>query len=386
MEKITEQDIIKALTNNYNATYYLDLENEIVNPIDLGDRIEFYMGSELRSSKHYSEYVDYYAENMVHPDYRVAFKYELCRENLQKKLKNRQSYTFTYIGKKEDKDNYYRMRASRIRDMVNHLIISFEDVDLEVRQQNEAMKQLEVAVREAMEAGKMKQEFLSNMSHELRTPLNAISGFKEIAALNIDSPEDLIESLQYIGSATRQMTYLVNNILNMSNLISGSVELQDEVCCLEDLVKDIETVIVSEAEEKCIHFAADMSEAGTENVVVDKSLLNRVLMNLLGNAVKFTNPHGAINLKIKQVKNGSLIANYEMRVKDNGIGMSEEFKNHLFEMFSRERTTTNSGIYGCGLGMAVTKRILDMMGGTIEVESAQGVGTEFIVRVPLRMA
>lgn len=386
IKNITEDDIISAFTSNYRSTYIVDLDTDEVYGIKLGDKVANELKEGFRDAETYTEHVEVYVNSIVAPEYRRSFISEMNLLNIQRRLKNKDSYTYDFLGLKDGERKYFRMHIYKIKAEGNLAVFGIEDVDLEIRQQNEAMAQLEVAVRNALDADRIKNDFLSNMSHELLTPLNAITGFKEIAALNIDSPEELTEALSYIGSAARQMTYLVNNILNMGELLNGTVDLNEEVCNLKDLIKDIETVILAEAKEKEISFNVDISEAGDENICVDKPLFNRVLMNILGNAVKYTNKRGRVDFTISQHKTGSIVAVYEIRVKDNGIGMSEEYKIHLFEMFTRASSTTDSGIFGCGLGMAVTKRILDMMNGSIEVKSELNEGTEVIMNIPLRMA
>lgn len=386
IKNITEDDIISAFTSNYRSTYIVDLDTDEVYGIKIGEKIEDELKNAFKGSVTYTDHVEAYVNTIVAPEYRRSFISEMNLLNIQRRLKNKDSYTYDFLGLKDGERKYFRMHIYKIKAEGNLAVFGIEDVDLEIRQQNEAMAQLEVAVRNALDADRIKNDFLSNMSHELLTPLNAIIGFKEIAALNIDSPEELTEALSYIGSAVRQMTYLVNNILNMGELLNGTVDLNEEVCNLKDLVKDIETVILAEAKEKEISFNVDISEAGDENICVDKPLFNRVLMNILGNAVKYTNKRGRVDFTISQHKTGSIVAVYEIRVKDNGIGMSEEYKIHLFEMFTRASSTTDSGIFGCGLGMAVTKRILDMMNGSIEVKSELNEGTEVIMNIPLRMA
>ena len=245
---------------------------------------------------------------------------------------------------------------------------------------------LSEAVRAAETANRAKSTFLSNMSHDIRTPMNAIIGFTTLAVSNIDDKKRVRDYLGKILSSSNHLLSLINDILDMSRIESGKIHLEETEVSLSDVLHDLKTIISGQIYAKQLDLYMDAMDVKDEDVYCDKTRLNQVLLNLLSNAVKFTPAGGTISVRLKQfpgtVKDSGL---YEIRVKDNGIGMSKEFVKKIFSPFERERTSTVSRTQGTGLGMAITKNIVDMMGGTIEVKTEQGKGTEFIVRLPFRI-
>ena len=244
---------------------------------------------------------------------------------------------------------------------------------------------LSEAVRAAETANRAKSTFLSNMSHDIRTPMNAIIGFTTLAVSNIDNQKKVRDYLSKILSSSKHLLSLINDILDMSRIESGKIHLEETEVSLSDVLHDLKTIISGQIHAKQLELYMDAMDVTNEDVYCDKTRLNQVLLNLLSNAIKFTPAGGTVSVRLKQypgtVKGSEL---YEIRVKDNGIGMSQEFVQKIFSPFERERTSTVSRTQGTGLGMAITKNIVDMMGGTIEVRTEQGKGTEFIVRLPFR--
>ena len=245
---------------------------------------------------------------------------------------------------------------------------------------------LSEAVHAAETANRAKSTFLSNMSHDIRTPMNAIIGFTTLAVSNIDDRKRVRDYLGKILSSSNHLLSLINDILDMSRIESGKLHLEETEVSLSDVLHDLKTIISGQIHAKQLELYMDAMDVTNEDVYCDKTRLNQVLLNLLSNAVKFTPAGGTVSVRIRQcpgtVKGSEL---YEIRVKDNGIGMSQEFVQKIFSPFERERTSTVSRTQGTGLGMAITKNIVNMMGGTIEVWTEQGKGTEFIVRLPLRI-
>ena len=245
---------------------------------------------------------------------------------------------------------------------------------------------LSEAVRAAETANKAKSEFLSNMSHDIRTPMNAIIGFTTLAVSNMDDRKKVRDYLSKILSSSNHLLSLINDILDMSRIESGKIHLEETEVNLSDVLHDLKTIISGQIHAKQLELYMDAMDVTNEDVYCDKTRLNQVLLNILSNAVKFTPAGGTVSVRIRQcpgTQKGTEL--YEIRVKDNGIGMSQEFVQKLFSPFERERTSTVSRTQGTGLGMAITKNIVDMMGGTIEVRTEQGKGTEFIVRLPFRI-
>ena len=260
------------------------------------------------------------------------------------------------------------------------------------KETNQKLNKLRVAAEDALKvaesASKAKSTFLSNMSHDIRTPMNAIIGFATLALDDIRDGKKVEDYLSKILSSSKHLLGLINDILDMSRIESGKVVLEEQETDLVTTLQELQSIMEGQAKERKLKLHVDYSNLRDRHVYCDKTRLNQVMFNLLANAVKFTSEGGSIWLTMSQLEPTYEVedrAIYEIRVKDTGIGIGKEFIKHIFEPFERERTSTVSKIQGTGLGMAITKNIVDMMGGTIEVESQKGVGTEFIIRLELRL-
>ena len=247
-------------------------------------------------------------------------------------------------------------------------------------QLEEQNRKLEIALQHEGAANRAKREFLFNMSHDIRTPMNAIIGFTSLAATHIDNKEQVLDYLKKISTSSQHLLSLINDVLDMSRIESGKVKIDEKAVHLPDLVHDVRSIIQPNVSAKRLSLFIDTMDVENEDIITDPLRLNQILLNILSNAIKFTPTGGTISIRIAQ-KNGAPKGRgcYEFRIKDNGIGMSKEFQKHIFEAFSREESSTVSGIQGTGLGMSITKNIVDLMGGTIALTSEPGKGTEFIV-------
>ena len=259
------------------------------------------------------------------------------------------------------------------------LVMSDRTADRQVTQA------LSDAVAAAETANRAKSTFLSNMSHDIRTPMNAIIGFTTLAISNIDDKDRVKDYLTKTLASSNHLLSLINDVLDMSRIESGKIHLEEVEVNLSDVLHDLKTIVSGQIHAKQLELYMDAMDVTDEDVYCDKTRLNQILLNLLSNAIKFTPAGGTVSVRVRQLAGQARgCGQYEFRIKDNGIGMSPEFAKRIFEPFERERTSTVSRIQGTGLGMAITKNIVDMMGGTIEVQTAQGKGTEFIIRVPMR--
>ena len=259
------------------------------------------------------------------------------------------------------------------------LVMSDRTADKQINQA------LSDAVAAAETANRAKSTFLSNMSHDIRTPMNAIIGFTTLALSNIDDKERVKDYLAKTLASSNHLLSLINDVLDMSRIESGKIHLEEVEVNLSDVLHDLKTIVSGQIYAKQLELYMDATDVTDEDVYCDKTRLNQILLNLLSNAIKFTPAGGTVSVRVRQLA-GKVhgCGQYEFRIKDNGIGMSPEFANKIFEPFERERTSTVSRIQGTGLGMAITKNIVDMMGGTIEVQTAQGKGSEFIICLPMR--
>ncbi|MDE7018652.1 MAG: response regulator [Lachnospiraceae bacterium] len=249
---------------------------------------------------------------------------------------------------------------------------------------NEKMREQEILLRDALahaeEGSRAKTSFLFNMSHDIRTPMNAILGLTAIALKHKEEQEKMIDSLEKIDESGRKLMHLLNNALDMSRISNDKVELTESACDLLDVITRTKDILQSDIERKKLIVRIDMMEIKNRSVYCDELRMNQILFNLLSNAVKFSKPEGVITISLAQSSlgiEGSYA--YELRVKDNGIGMSQDFQERIFEPFEREKSSTISKLHGMGLGMSITKSLVDLMGGTIKVVSEPDQGAEFIV-------
>ena len=323
---------------------------------------------------------DIYVLGKLHP-----WDSENLKKNYLKGIQTseQKEWDFEYVHQKTGERRWFHIVAmgSEVNQKKKYIVVMSDRTS--DRNMNQALSE---AVRAAETANRAKSTFLSNMSHDIRTPMNAIIGFTTLAVSNIDDKKRVRDYLGKILSSSNHLLSLINDILDMSRIESGKIHLEETEVSLSEVLHDLKTIISGQIHAKQLELYMDAMDVTNEDVYCDKTRLNQVLLNLLSNAVKFTPAGGTVSVRIRQcpgTQKGSEL--YEIRVKDNGIGMSQEFVKKIFSPFERERTSTVSRTQGTGLGMAITKNIVNMMGGTIEVHTEQGKGTEFIVRLPFRI-
>ncbi len=266
-----------------------------------------------------------------------------------------------------------------------------ERARIELEEKNRELARSQKALSDALavaeQANRAKTTFLNNMSHDIRTPMNAIVGFTTLASSHIDDKEKVQDYLGRISVSSQHLLSLINDVLDMSRIESGKMTLEETQVRLSDMIHDLRTIIQPNVAAKQQELSIETQDVEHEYIMTDKLRLNQVLLNILTNSVKFTPQGGSIWFRVTEKPSPSPeTAWFEFRIRDNGIGMSEEFQKTIFDAFTREKTSTVSGIQGTGLGMSITKNIVDMMKGTITVHSVQGKGSEFIVELPCRIA
>lgn len=295
-----------------------------------------------------------------------------------------------YWAKRSDNEQIcvrqsFVMTRDNDTDDIMVMVVS-KEITEQVCRQREQTQALQDALMQAQHANRAKTAFLSNMSHDIRTPMNAIIGFTTIAVSHIDNKDQVRDCLQKVLSSSNHLLSLINDILDMSRIESGKVQINEQECNISELMHNLVNIIQPQVKAKQLELFIDTFEVANEDVIADALKLNQVFINLLSNAVKYTPAGGTVTFRIMQkttFRHG--YGDYIFVVKDNGIGMSKEFVKHIFEPFEREATVTQSGIQGTGLGMAITKNIIEMMNGTIEVESEVGKGSTFTVTVSLKL-
>ena len=345
-------------------------------------------GYAISQASTFSELISSFAE-IVDKEYREEYVTCFGISNLKKLTKEEHKYEYREFSIHLNGEKHWiAAEAVMVNDEnnQNRLVYSSRVIDAAKKEEEDRRKVLQDALDMAEQANKAKSTFLSNMSHDIRTPMNAIIGFATLASANIGNEEKIKDYLSKILSSSNHLLSLINDVLDMSRIESGKINLEEQKANLSDIFHDIKTIISGQIHAKQLELYMDMMDVTDEDVFCDKTRLNQVLLNLLSNAIKFTPAGGTVSVRIAQLPGASKgIGFYEIRVKDTGIGMSQEFAERIFEPFERERTSTVSRIQGTGLGMAISKNIIDMMGGTIEVHTEQGKGTEFVIRLTLRL-
>ena len=383
-----QMELVQALSIDYNLVYYFDLETGTGHRIREDDDSSRIFGSCFDGKMPFNESMDSYIRQFVLEEDREMFREASSRERIKKELSEKKLYYVnyrTYVGKEI---KYFQMRVVQAGTWAEDygIVLGFHSVDEEIREEMEKKSIVEDALMQANRANKAKSVFLSNMSHDIRTPMNAIVGFTALAITHIDRKEQVEEYLKKIMTSGNHLLSLINDILDMSRIESGKMHLEEKLCSLPDILHGLRNILQADIHAKQLELYIDTVDVLDEDIYCDRLRLNQVLLNLLSNSVKYTGAGGVVSMRIIEKPGAPAgYANYEFLIKDTGIGMSKEFVEHIFEPFERERNGTISKIQGTGLGMAITKNIVDMMNGFIGVKSEQGVGTEFHVSFTFRL-
>ena len=380
---------IHSLGRLFISSHYVDLrtgKREYLNNTE--ERVEEYLTGDFykEAPSDYEDAIRMYADTYVHPEDRENYC-NMCNRGYMARTLGRENqfYSFNYRQIAGGIEKWFRMHAIVAsyspEGKVTHVVLAVMDVDKEIQKDIKQKEAIESALVEAEYANKAKSRFLSNMSHDIRTPMNAITGFASLAQGNIDDRNQVKDYLDKIQSASKHLLNLINDILDMSRIESGKLQIEESEVSLSEVLYDVKNLIQPMAEEKGIQFQIQ-NEIVNNYVYCDRLRLNQVLINLLGNSVKFTPDGGEILLRIYQ----EMVAPpgygvYIFKVKDTGVGIGKEFIDSVFTAFEREKSTESSGIQGTGLGLSITKNIVKLMGGKIEVTSEQNQGTEFTVKV-----
>ncbi len=381
--KLEQMDIVKALSRDYTEITQVDLEENTSVPFkSRGEMVD----EDRRKVHPYDQTWAWVIEKYVYPADREAFRERISAPALERALKGTDALVIPFRATLEGEVHHYQVKIVTAGGDRRHLILGIRNADAEVKAEEERRNVLQDALAAAEHANRAKTTFLNNMSHDIRTPMNAIIGFTALAAAHIDNKKQVADYLGKISVSSEHLLSLINDVLDMSRIESGKVKIEEKDVHLPDVLHDLKTIIQANVHAKQLELFIDTVDVVHEDIICDKLRLNQVLLNLISNAVKFTKPGGTLSIRVMEKEDApSGYANYVFRVKDSGIGMSKEFQKHIFEAFTREQTSTVSGIQGTGLGMAITKNIVDMMGGTISVESETGKGSEFTVCLQFRI-
>lgn len=385
-----EQDsMITAMASDYRAVYHVDLDTDdaVCYRSDPEDDDQTAEGIHFS----FTERFRYYAEKYVAQEYREDFLKYINPDNIRAALAKEVIIAYRYLARRGKREYYEMLRMAGVRhpsdrnDHVVHAIgVGFTVIDAQMREDLAKSQALAEALTAAEEASIAKTAFLSNMSHEIRTPMNAIIGLDALALRDETLSEKTRDYLRKINGSAKHLLGLINDILDMSRIESGKLVLRKEEFSFSEMLEQINTMVMSQCNEKGLTFEYQITGHVNEHYIGDDMKLKQVLVNILSNAVKFTAAPGKINLSIKKINDYDGQSTLQFIIKDTGIGMSSEFIPKVFDSFAQEDSRHNNKYGSTGLGMAITKNIVELMNGTINVESEKGVGTEFTVVITLR--
>ena len=380
---IQQLQLIRALSNDYSDVYLLDLKSRRLKPIFQHEKSQI----THINKEHLTDWVMQLAEEMIHPEDRKIFLEKLSLENINSTLQVKEMFHHNYRSEKDGITSHWQVKCVGIKEnsRITKTIVGFHNIDEEVQIEEERNQALHNALMQAQYANKAKTTFLNNMSHDIRTPMNAITGFTTLALTHIDDTERVKDYLRKITQSSNHLLSLINDVLDMSRIESGKMCIVEKPENLSEIMSEIRNIMQADINSKRLRFEMEVLDVTDEIICCDKLRINQILLNLLSNAVKFTAPGGVVAMTVSQRKSEIKgYADYEFRIRDTGIGMEKNFLNHIFEPFVQERPSTHSGIQGTGLGMAITKNIVDMCGGKIKVESTPAKGTDITVTLPFR--
>ena len=388
-ENIRQDKMITALASDYRSVYHVDLDKDdaVCYRTDKSDPDQTQRGIHFPFYEHFKKY----AEDFIDEKYRDGFLKFIEADNIRKGLADNLIITYRYLVHHNGLDYYEMIRMAGVRhaaDRDDHIVhaigLGFTNIDAEVRESMANNQALKEALAAAEQANKAKTAFLSSMSHEIRTPMNAIIGLDSLALRKENLDDDTREYLEKIGDSAKHLLGLINDILDMSRIESGRMVLRKEEFSFRSMLEQINVMVMTQCRDKGLKYECRMIGGVADYYIGDDMKLKQVLLNILSNAIKFTNAPGSVTLTVERTAVFENQSTIKFSIKDTGIGMEKSFIPKVFDTFMQEDSGRNNKYGSTGLGMAITKNIVEIMNGSISVESEKGVGTEFTVYITLR--
>lgn len=376
--------VMTLLSSEYSSVYYVFLDSDTVIPYGMSNRITEMFGDSFKKMK-YSDAVASYIEKAVIEEDREKVKTYLDINWVKEQLKTQSSFIKYYLN---NENRYCEYKCVRVEDQFgkNIAVMGFAEKDLQIRTEMEYQEQLKAARQKAEAASVAKSTFLFNMSHDIRTPMNAIIGYTQMAQKHINDIDMVRDCLDKVNVSGDLLRRLINDILDVARIENGKLAINETVVDIKELIDEIHTIVVEGIAEKKITLK-NVFDLKYRYIYVDRLRVSQIALNIISNATKFTPENGKVSCSLVQTEmDAEGYSMITLTVEDTGCGMSKEFAEHIFEAFVRERSSTTSGIQGTGLGMAITKALIDKMGGTIDISSTEGVGTTVTVNIRCRVS
>lgn len=380
-------EVIEGLSIDYESILYANLDTDMILPYRLSSRTG-HMFRKIYQSSRYGRFFSEYIAAWVHREDQSIIAHAMEPAQVRQRLSDSRTFYINFRTTENNEIQYLQLRIARVGNekRISRIVLGARRVDDEIKYEMEQKKIFEDAWNQARLANITKSTFLSNMSHDMRTPLNAITGYTVLARNHIHDPEKILDYLEKIDASGEHLLRLVNHILEISRLESGTVEVVESEYRIRTVLEELEKNILPRAKSKGITFRTDLSALTHDAVYCDGEKIVQILIYLCGNAVKYTENNGHVLLTVSEKEETAAeYAVYRFSVKDDGIGIDEKHFNSIFEPFERVSNTTSCGVYGTGLGLTLAKNLVEMMSGRIEVNSTPGLGSEFTVTLRLRL-
>ena len=387
IEKRKNFEIVQILASEYSCVCYINFENDEMKVYSESTEIDDNFDDYFKTGNSFEEVFKNFVNGVVFEEDRQLMLSAGAVTSIKEELSDQKTFVTVFRAVKNGEIRYNEMKFVKVGDNIGEPVavaLAFSDRDKAIRKEIGQQLALEEALKKAEDASAAKTKFLFNMSHDIRTPMNAIIGFTDMAKKYRKDDEKLEECLDKVRVSGQHLLNLINDVLDMSRIENGKIDIEETEGSVSEIVDNLALIVDQSAKDKNITLITDCSGVADNLVYVDTLHLNRILLNIIGNAVKYTNDGGRIDFTARQLTADDTANKYEFVVRDNGIGMSEEYLGKIFEAFSREKSSTVSGIQGTGLGMAITKRLVELMKGDIAIVSSLGEGTTVTVTVTLR--
>lgn len=376
------QLVLSFLASEYSSVFLVNLDTDEIHPFNIAERIHEKMSKLYKNGFSFSEAIQIYSENFTYPeDVHLFLKYH-STAYLNEQLKTKDRFTKIY---RNNENKYIEVKMVRVSDWEDshELVIGYALKDKEIRKELKVQKELQIAKEKAEKANEAKSEFLSRMSHDIRTPINGVIGMTELAKKNINNPAKMADCLETVTTSSYHLLSLVNDILDLNHIEHNKIEIAHKPMNIHSFADGCLSIISGQLINRKLKVVTEFEHLDYPFVLGDELHLRQAIVNILGNAIKFTDDeNGKIIFRINQLAYGDKTVTYRFQIEDNGIGMTKEFLEHIWDNFSQENVVPHTEFKGSGLGMPIAKSLIELMGGKISVESELGKGSIFSIELP----